>query len=287
VAGVLAFKVRRARPSDKAPLMSFIKDVWGGHDYIPSVWDDWMEDASAQMFVVVAGGVPVAMNRVRFLEDGSAWFEGVRVHPDFRGIGLATMLGENAMKVAKEAGATTFRLTSSSWNKPAHRQVARMRFAETARVSVYDPKEGSRFRPQSGVRKAKPADGKAVFDLIRRSKEFRMGAGVMWDSFSAVSLTREVVSKKVAEGAVMTADDAVGIAKLGREGRTRWNQVCFLAGGAEGAVKLVHHIFATRGEKHWRFVVVPHGSPLIGALRRDGMKRAFSLVLFERKAAKG
>ena len=91
---------RPARPSDKAPLMSFIREVWGGHDYIPYVWDWWLKDRTGKMFVVEVDGVPVGMNRVRFLEDGSAWFEGVRVHPDFRGKGLATMLGENSMKVA-------------------------------------------------------------------------------------------------------------------------------------------------------------------------------------------
>ena len=112
-------RVRRVRPSDRAPLMSFIKGVWGGHDYIPYVWDEWAKDEVNPMFVVEVDGTPVGMNRLRFLEDGSAWFEGVRIHPAHRGRGLATMLGENSIRVAKRRGATEFKLTSGSRNKMA------------------------------------------------------------------------------------------------------------------------------------------------------------------------
>ncbi|HKT22045.1 MAG TPA: GNAT family N-acetyltransferase, partial [Nitrososphaerales archaeon] len=108
--------VRPARLSDRAPLMSFIKDVWGGHDYIPRVWDHWIRDPRNKMFVVTVDGTPVGMNRLRFMEDGSAWFEGARVHPDYRSQGLGSLLGENSMKLAKDLGITTFRLTSGSRN---------------------------------------------------------------------------------------------------------------------------------------------------------------------------
>ena len=38
-AGAMEAKVRPARAEDKEPLMSFIRQVWGGHDYLPYVWD--------------------------------------------------------------------------------------------------------------------------------------------------------------------------------------------------------------------------------------------------------
>src|SRR5271157_1929223 len=87
----LQTRIREARPSDKEPLIDFIKDVWGGHDYIPKVWDAWIGDRKARMFVVEVDGRPVGMNRMRFLPDGVAWLEGARIHPDFRRKGLATM----------------------------------------------------------------------------------------------------------------------------------------------------------------------------------------------------
>jgi GNAT superfamily N-acetyltransferase len=97
-------RVRPARQADKEPLMSFIKDNWGGHDYIPQAWDEWLENKEGRVFVVEADGVPVGMNRVKFLLDGSAFLEAARVHPGFRGRGLATMLGRSAMRFAMDRG---------------------------------------------------------------------------------------------------------------------------------------------------------------------------------------
>lgn len=283
----MGLRVRPARKSDKVPLMKFIKNVWGGHDYIPRVWDDWMKDKSARMFVVDADGIPIAMNRVRFLEDGSAWFEGVRVHPDYWGRGVATMLGENSMSAANQRGVRIFRLTSSSWNKRAHRQIARMHFHEVARFSVYQPKKGSRFRRQGGVRRASAEDVVAVHRAIAQSEEYALGHGVMWDNFTAISLSQEVVAARIAERSLHLLDGAIAISKPGREGDDLWDQVCFLSGKPNQAVALVKHLFSKSRRVDWKFVVVPQRSALIPALRGGGMERAFSIVLFEKKAANG
>ncbi len=171
-------RVRPARPADKKPLMSFIKDVWGGNDYILRVWDDWLHDRHGRMFVVEADGVPVGMNRIRFLEDGSVWFEGARVHPDYRGRGLATLLGENSMRVARARGSTVFRLTSGSKNKVAHRQIAKIGFEEAARFSVYEPREGMKLSPTEEAEGVRPSGAGEAARVLMRSKEFRLGKGV-------------------------------------------------------------------------------------------------------------
>lgn len=211
-------RVRLARPADKGQLMSFIKDVWEGHDYIPRIWDEWLKDETGKMFVVEADGVPVGMSRVKFLEDGSAWLEGARVHPDFRGRGLASMLGENSMRIAMDRGVKVFRLTSWSRNKAAHRAIARMNFKESSRISPYEPGKGIRFAPQKGVRLAEMDDLSRVAGLIRESREFRLGSGVFWDAFTAASLSPSVIKKLVGEGSVWIAGESVAVARLGEKG---------------------------------------------------------------------
>jgi GNAT superfamily N-acetyltransferase len=267
--------------------MSFIKDVWGGHDYIPSVWDEWIRDKSAKMFVIVADGTPVAMNRIRFLGDGSAWFEGARVHPAYRRMGLASMLGDNAMEVAAKKGAQVFRLTTGSRNKASQGQIAKMGFREVARFSVYEPEKGRRFHASAGVRIANRGDLGAVMRSIEESIEYRLGGGSLWDGFAVVSLTPAVVVKTINEGSVFLCDSSVAIHRPGREGRETWNQIGYISGNPASAVKLTSSIFALRGRFDWLFAVVPQGSPLVGAMKRYGLRRSHSMVLFERKAAKG
>jgi GNAT superfamily N-acetyltransferase len=281
-------KVRPARPSDKAPLMSFIKDVWGGHDYIPRVWDEWLTDRRGKMFVVEVDGVPVGMNRVRFLEDGSAWFEGARVHPDFRGRGLGSMLGENSMQVAKEMGVRVFRLTSGSHNRPAHRQIARIRFREATRFSVYEPKRGARVKPKGDAEKMGVGSHSMAMRMVRATREFALGKGVFWHDFTAAALTPEVVRGLLKEGAIWRNGKAVAVAREGGGGEgSVWEELCFLGGPAEDAMELVGALVGRNPKARERWVFVPHGSPLIHSLRLAGFVRNFSMILFERRIAKG
>jgi GNAT superfamily N-acetyltransferase len=267
--------------------MSFIKDVWGGHDYIPLVWDQWLTDPSGKMFVVEAGGKVVGMNRVRFLEDGSAWFEGARVHPAYRGRGLASMLGENSMKVAAGRGVSVFRLTSGSTNRTAHRQIARIGFKESARFSVYEPRKGMRLRPGSGAKKASPEELRAILLTLRGTREFHLGAGVSWHDFNAAALSPEVVAKRIREGAVWRSGRALALVREGGEGTGRWEEVGFLGGPVEDASRLVEALVGRNKQASERYVFVPQGSPIIHLLRMKGFVRNFSMILFERRAANG
>jgi GNAT superfamily N-acetyltransferase len=280
-------KVRPAKAADKAPLMSFIKDVWGGHDYVPSVWDSWLRDRRGKMFVVELDGVPVGMNRVRFLEDGSAWFEGARVHPAFRGRGLASMLGENSILFAAARGVRVFRLTSGSHNKAAHRQISRIMFRETARFSVYEPPKGKKPKPTGVATRMAPSELLTVLGLLRTAKEFQLGGGVFWHDFTAASLADDVVSGLLAEGAVWRAGDAVAVIRAGGEGEGHWEEVCYLGGPLSDSIGLVRALVGRDRNASERFVFVPQGSPIISALRKEGYRRNSSMVLFERGAAKG
>jgi ribosomal protein S18 acetylase RimI-like enzyme len=281
-------RVRPARRADKEPLMSFIKDNWGGHDYIPQVWDEWLEDKGGKVFVVEADGVPVGMNRVKFLLDGSAFLEAARVHPGFRGRGLATMLGSSAMRFAMDRGVKVFRLDSRSTNRTAHRQIARMNFKELSRVNVYEPGEEAKFAPQEGVRRAEVPELSRVARLIMGSREFRLGSGVYWDSYEAVSLSPSIIGKLVREGNVWTSGESVGVATMGGVRDLTWGQVGFLTGTGDGPMKLVRHVLGLKeavGTAR-RMVWIPQGSRIIAALRRAGFSRHGTQILFERTATK-
>ena len=276
--------IREARRSDKEPLMSFIKDIWGGHDYIPDVWDDWLKDEHGKMFVVEVDKKPVGMNRVRFLEDGSAWFEGARVHPDFRGKGLASMLGENSMKFAKESGVSVFRLTSGSHNRVAHRQIARIRFSEISRFSVYEPGKGWRSKSAHDVERVTSDKLPETVRLVEASKEFRLGTGVFWHDFTAAALTPDVIRGLSLEGALWRAGEAVAVTREGGEGSGIWEEICFLGGPVPDATRLVRALVGRNRRASERWVFLPQGSPLIHVLRIEGFERNFSMILFERRA---
>jgi GNAT superfamily N-acetyltransferase len=283
----LEARVRPARAEDKESLMSFIKHVWGGHDYIPYVWDEWLAGKGGKMFVVEADGVAVGMNRLRFLDDGAAWFEGARVHPDFRGRGLASMLADNGVRVAKERGARVFRLASGSRNRIAHRQIARVKFKEVSRYSVYEPHGKSRLHPTDDARKARPSDLGRMMKLIRASKEYRLGEGIYWHGIAGTTLLPEVVKRLIAKGSVWVYNRAVAVTGEAVEGTELWEEVGFVGGPQEDCWRLVRSLIGRNPKARRRWVFIPQGSPFITTLRQRGWRRNWAMVLFERRAAKG
>ncbi|HXW36327.1 MAG TPA: GNAT family N-acetyltransferase [Nitrososphaerales archaeon] len=277
----MKIEIRRAKASDKEPLMSFIKDVWGGTDYIPEVWDDWLRSKDGVMNVMTVDGVPMGMNRMRFMEDGSAWLEGVRIHPDYRGRGLASRLGRASMKEARSKGVERFRLATGSRNRAAQRQIAKMGFIETARLACFETKAGAEFKRLKSARRLRRADFGLAVSRITESSEYSKGGGVYWDEFTATSLTPEVIRKRIREGSVFEHHGALAIWRPGREGGERWSQVCFLTGEPSRAVELAGHVFASSLQKVDRnLVYVPKGSKVAGALLRAGLTKRWPLILY-------
>ena len=279
--------VREAKPSDKKPLMDFVTKTWGGHDYVPSVWDEWLRDKGGKMFVVEVDGKLVGMNRVRLLKDGTGWLEGVRIHPDFRGKGLASLLGEKSMKYASDLGVSTFRLTSSSRNRAAHRQVAKMGFSEVARFDVFRARTKSRLLRGGGVDRLSPSDLSKALRVIRGSEEYRAGKGVYWDAFVTRALDRESLSELIAKRFVFSARDeegnsAVAVCGPSREGEEVWLQISFLCGEPALCKKIVSHLFrSSRPKRDENFVFLPKGSRLSKSLKEVGLKKYFQMVVFE------
>ena len=202
---------------------------------------------------------------------------------------MATALGEESMHYAVKKGVNLFKLTSWSRNKAAHRQIARMGFRESSRMSAYEPGKGAKFTPQKEVRQAKIGDLGKVARLISGSREYSLGSGVYWDSFKATSLSESMIERLVREGSVWTSADSVAIGRLGGEGGEKWKQVCFLEGEDGDALKLVKHVFGLKSatKPSRRIVYLPQRSRLIGLLRREEFTSLTSVVLFEKSPAKG
>lgn len=124
--------------------------------------------------------------------------------------------------------------------------------------------------------------------IIRESKEYAIGSGVYWDSFTAAEMTPRVLARLVRGGSVYLSGNAVVITKLGGEGSERWRQICFAAGPQKDVMKAIRHVFG-RNERQrvtWKMVYAPARSPLASALSKSGFRRRGTFVLFEARSPK-
>jgi ribosomal protein S18 acetylase RimI-like enzyme len=88
-------KIRDARRDDRDAVASFADSTWDGWDYVPDVWDDWLDEGVA--LVAEIDGRPVGTVHAVTRGD-EAWIEGLRVEDEHRREGIGSALVSEAIE---------------------------------------------------------------------------------------------------------------------------------------------------------------------------------------------
>lgn len=122
----MALHIRPAQAGDRDAVFAFCAHIWDGHDYVPGVWDEWLDDPEGVFLTALRDGVPVAVARAYFPAPDEAWLEGMRVDPNHRGAGIALEVTAALVEACRERGARAVRLMTVGDNYPIHRICARL-----------------------------------------------------------------------------------------------------------------------------------------------------------------
>jgi GNAT superfamily N-acetyltransferase len=126
-----SFVFRRARAADETAVRALSALIWGGEDYAGDSFQAWLADEQGQFTVVYDGETLVAFGKLSRLSPGEWWLEGLRVHPDHQGRGLARMLHDYALALADEMGSGTLRFSTASTTPATHRLAETTGFTRT------------------------------------------------------------------------------------------------------------------------------------------------------------
>jgi RimJ/RimL family protein N-acetyltransferase len=97
------FEFRKLTHEDYEDICDISKDIWGGTDYLPKVFHKWVDDEGYFLGVIDAEKNKVAgVGKLSFLQDKSAWLEGLRVHREYRGLKLSRQISERLINIAKD-----------------------------------------------------------------------------------------------------------------------------------------------------------------------------------------
>jgi GNAT superfamily N-acetyltransferase len=118
--------IRPTQPADRDAVFAFCAHIWGGHDYVPGVWDEWLDDAHGLFLTALLDNVPVAVARAYFPAPDEAWLEGMRVDPAHRGAGIALEVTAALVEACRARGARAVRLMTVEDNTPIHHICARL-----------------------------------------------------------------------------------------------------------------------------------------------------------------
>ncbi|MFB6197905.1 MAG: N-acetyltransferase family protein, partial [Halobacteriaceae archaeon] len=111
-------KIRQAELDDHEDVVGFTQDTWDGGDYIPRVFKDWVESDGPRQRTLVADldGEVIGVMQMSRVSDYEAWAQGMRMNPEYRGLGISTQLSFGGFRWARDQGARIARNMVFSWN---------------------------------------------------------------------------------------------------------------------------------------------------------------------------
>ncbi len=127
--------IREAKPEDKGDILEISSQVWEGHDYVPLVLDRWLEEGG--LLAAELDGKVVGFAKTTVLGPGELWFEGLRVHPSYRGRGIAKALAEAQLQeaLARAPRPRSIRLATAEVNRESIHIAEELGFREVARFT--------------------------------------------------------------------------------------------------------------------------------------------------------
>lgn len=87
--------------NDYDEVKDLCKNIWDGCDYLPQVFNRWVNDKNGCFLGLLHNNQIVALGKYSILLDNQGWLEGLRVHPNYRGQGFANKISDKLLSIAK------------------------------------------------------------------------------------------------------------------------------------------------------------------------------------------
>jgi len=267
-------KIRKLGRSDKNDILEISRHIWDGHDYLPSVVDEWLRNPRRHFYGVEVAGRIVGVGSLQVIEQGRiGWMEGLRVHPDHRGKGYAKMLTRYLMRKAEELSLQRLRYATGD------RNLASIKLAKTAGMSRIiemivlwdpDPKQFPRSENYPPIRKSTPA---RVFKLLGTCKGI-VPLGILVHDWRALDFTLQNLKEigKTHKFYIAEKKQKVDSLSIGRARRGEaevWSSFTIYAADTDGFLSQLSYDAAVASE---------HGSSPIACTFETKFERALDKV---------
>jgi GNAT superfamily N-acetyltransferase len=128
---------RPALQKDTDEVLELCSHIWEGGDYIPSVWEEWLGDPDGLLGVAELGGHVVGVFKLTKFSEQEWYMEGLRVHPDAQGKGIAAHIHDYVLETWRRMGSGIIRLVTGSYNIKIHHMCEKAGFKRIAEFIPY------------------------------------------------------------------------------------------------------------------------------------------------------
>jgi GNAT superfamily N-acetyltransferase len=217
-------ELRPAREEDEEAVNALSSHIWEGDDYVPRLFHRWLADDTGRFTVAYEGDHLVGFGKLTKFSPGEWWLEGLRVHPQHRGRGIARCLHRHAVGVALDIGAGTLRFATSSKNTAVHKLAAETGFKKVSEHVKVEAEAKATAGEEHGFAPLKPAELSPLRHWLNRSERYAALAGLFEHHWQWKELAPRLQSL-LAEGRIYwwhkTREGAQGVVVVAQEKEER------------------------------------------------------------------
>ena len=107
--------LRKGNLKDKSEISELCKNIWNGKDYLPVVWNDWINNSNSSFIIANLENEIVAVYHV-YNFNSEIWLESLRVKEQYRHQGIANYLIKDLITTVQSKQIDNIRLTTSIEN---------------------------------------------------------------------------------------------------------------------------------------------------------------------------
>jgi len=280
---------RPALPMDTPQVLAFTRKIWEGEDYIPDIWEEWLTDSEGLLAVAEYGGRVIGLSKLTRLDADQWWLEGLRVHPEYQGQGVAAHLHDYQLDYWHRRGSGVIRLATVSSREPVKHLAVRSGFKPVA--------EYTRFRSSSDLdhqsygesfTQVDPTALDALYEHMASAPALTLQFGLVNLGWQWARPTPENLARLLHERRAWWWRERVGIVIASEETeKTRtYFSIRTIACRKEEIVMFLNEIrgLAARLGHHTIYWLAPLHSDLLPMLSEAGFDRDWdeALVIFEK-----
>lgn len=196
------FTVEKITQDDKQEILELSSHIWEGHDYIPDVFDDWVEDSG--FYCGKLDGKIIAVDKFTKQGNGVIWLEGLRVHPDYQGKGYATKMVNGLMDIVEEHDYSTLRFLTTAEKEPVKKMAIDHGFdiKQVYKYLVIDEEDLMDFEMDISpkIEQADITEADKILDFIYSSEEYKENEKQYMAHWTTYDITDELIEAEIRKG---------------------------------------------------------------------------------------
>ncbi|MGM0405995.1 MAG: GNAT family N-acetyltransferase [Thermoplasmatota archaeon] len=196
-------EVRELKLSDKEEVVELTSGIWDGRDYIPDLYEEWVNDGG--FICGTIDGQIIALAKHTWHDDDVLWLEGLRVHPDHHEEGYGRAMIKGQMEFIEDMDYQAVRFLTSGDKTSVKKVVEDLGFEIKKRYDYLrlndedleniDPPTDQEIKR---VQQEKNVDD--VIDFVKDSQELKDYAGLYIEHWTAYTMDETLIKDRVKNG---------------------------------------------------------------------------------------